>query len=448
MSANEEWRLGSDEWLACVAEGLKEMDGPARQRYYRGLIDRYFYDIVDKRPEMRGTAPASASSGASRGLEEAIRRAQADMEAMGFKVARGSSGPQIVEKHEEQGEPKAKHVPDHVGENGESDTLTGSGKPVQPPVHGKFGRATRLLRYEDHLLMGGEAAFELASGEPCFVAVAQDPALGASLRVRRSRKGFFGRKLYEARGVDRLTRVAEALLYRYRDRVCPPEILNPVLVAFSNAILHCGSIAEVQAALSKADELVDTDPEMAGPKAFLEWADETLPPMAELSPTQRLDTVLAAADLVAVMWRELSTSKSEDAEMWRESSTSLSGDLEFPTIEDGEVLWYHIKQVALAVALAAAGPGLREPLEARILDAFGAENHATIVNYAALLTGHMDNLVGATSQIALFLVVGGDRAACERFAEYGHLLGEHIVSGMVRAVADVRDAGGVSQSRS
>ena len=85
------------------------------------------------------------------------------------------------------------------------------------------------------------------NSEPCTLSIAR-----ASVRVRKSRYGLFGATLYEEKVVYKSARTALALAYLYRDYLLPPGFNDPVLRAFANAIMHCGSCSEVSAVLNEA----------------------------------------------------------------------------------------------------------------------------------------------------------------------------------------------------
>ncbi len=63
---------------------------------------------------------------------------------------------------------------------------------------------------------------------------------------------FFGPKLYNEGSVNKNAQTARALSLMYSEQAAPLSFKNPVLGAFSNAIWHCASAAEVSVALNEA----------------------------------------------------------------------------------------------------------------------------------------------------------------------------------------------------
>ncbi len=105
---------------------------------------------------------------------------------------------------------------------------------------------TRLHSYQDSRT-GCYANIRMENGDPCFVGVAQTGVL-----VKKSRVGFFGAKLYEEKRTYDAAMTAKALAYLYPDRLTPTNMTNPVLNAFTNAILHCSTLGEVACVLNEA----------------------------------------------------------------------------------------------------------------------------------------------------------------------------------------------------
>ena len=67
--------------------------------------------------------------------------------------------------------------------------------------------------------------------------------------------GLFGAKLYEQKNLYEAARTAQALDSLYPEKLTPPEMWNPVLISFVNAVLHCRDLAEVSRLLNEAVEL-------------------------------------------------------------------------------------------------------------------------------------------------------------------------------------------------
>jgi hypothetical protein len=105
----------------------------------------------------------------------------------------------------------------------------------------------KILFFMDSRTAGRGATFRLDSGEPCLLSIARP-----SVRVRKSRHGWFGATLYEEKVVYKSARTSVALAYLYQDYLLPPGFNDPVLRAFANAIMHCGSCSEVSTILNEA----------------------------------------------------------------------------------------------------------------------------------------------------------------------------------------------------
>lgn len=105
-----------------------------------------------------------------------------------------------------------------------------------------------ILYFADSISRGRGATIRLDSGEPCLLSIAQ-----TSVRVKKSRLGLFGPTLYEEKVVYKSAQTAHALSYLFPDSLLPDTGFNdPVLRAFTNAILHCSSCAEVSITLNEA----------------------------------------------------------------------------------------------------------------------------------------------------------------------------------------------------
>lgn len=104
---------------------------------------------------------------------------------------------------------------------------------------------TRLDRYQDSRT-GCYANIRMDNGDPCFISVAKSGVL-----VKKSRMGFLGAKLYE-QGVQEAAMTAKALAYLLDAMPAPEGITNPVLKSFTNAVLHCSTVAEATRILNSA----------------------------------------------------------------------------------------------------------------------------------------------------------------------------------------------------
>jgi hypothetical protein len=96
------------------------------------------------------------------------------------------------------------------------------------------------------------ANVRLDSGDACYISVAQSGVV-----VKKSRFGAFGPVLYKETIVYKAAMTAKALHYLYADNRTPPGIDNPVLKAFTNAVLHCSSAADVSGVLNQAIEVAE-----------------------------------------------------------------------------------------------------------------------------------------------------------------------------------------------
>lgn len=91
------------------------------------------------------------------------------------------------------------------------------------------------------------ANIRLDSGEPVFVSVAR-----SGVMVKKSRVGFFGRKLFVSGSADHAIRTAEALSMSFPEQKTPIGLNSLILKAYCNAILHCRSADEAERVLNEA----------------------------------------------------------------------------------------------------------------------------------------------------------------------------------------------------
>jgi hypothetical protein len=83
-----------------------------------------------------------------------------------------------------------------------------------------------------------------------------------SVRLKKGRSGVFGRLLYKEKVSYRAALTAQILGFLFPDSLLPAEFpINPVLRAFTNAILHCPSCAEVAAMLKKMSDYTEQQAE-------------------------------------------------------------------------------------------------------------------------------------------------------------------------------------------
>jgi hypothetical protein len=113
----------------------------------------------------------------------------------------------------------------------------------------------KLLRSSE--TAGCGATIELDNGEVVYVSIAQTGVLvrkwdmnGGLIKSLLS--NFFGPTLYNESSVYKNAQTARALSLIYPEQASPLSFKNPVLAAFSNAIWHCSSAAEVCTVLNEA----------------------------------------------------------------------------------------------------------------------------------------------------------------------------------------------------
>ncbi len=113
----------------------------------------------------------------------------------------------------------------------------------------------KLLRSSE--TAGCGATIELDNGEVMYVSIAQSGVLVRKWNmngglIKSLFSNFFGPKLYNESNVYKNAQTALALSTMYPEQASPLSFKNPVLAAFSNAIWHCSSTAEVCAVLNEA----------------------------------------------------------------------------------------------------------------------------------------------------------------------------------------------------
>jgi hypothetical protein len=117
----------------------------------------------------------------------------------------------------------------------------------RPLCDAEFTKCPQLHSYKDD--SGGcYSNIRMNNGDPCFVSVARSGVL-----VKRSRTGLFGAKLYKKDAYESAM-TAAALDGLYPKRLTPEGMTNPVLVSFTNVILHCSSLSEASTVLNEAVE--------------------------------------------------------------------------------------------------------------------------------------------------------------------------------------------------
>ena len=98
------------------------------------------------------------------------------------------------------------------------------------------------------------ATLELDSKETCLISVAR-----AGVRVKayqgrfgRCWIGFFGSILYEEKNAYKIAQMVATLNSLFSERLLPVMFRNPALAAFTNAVWHCSSAAEIIWKLNEA----------------------------------------------------------------------------------------------------------------------------------------------------------------------------------------------------
>ncbi|MCK5666449.1 MAG: hypothetical protein KAI17_23320, partial [Thiotrichaceae bacterium] len=76
--------------------------------------------------------------------------------------------------------------------------------------------------------------------------------------VKKSKIGLFGAKLYEEKNMHKAVKNAMALSQLYPNDLTPSGMINPVLKAVVNAILHCETLTEVTQIINDAENIAAT----------------------------------------------------------------------------------------------------------------------------------------------------------------------------------------------
>ena len=104
---------------------------------------------------------------------------------------------------------------------------------------------TELLRFMDDDQRGRWANIRMTNGDPCWIGIAQSGIL-----VKKSRIGLFGAKIYDEKDLPKAAAMAQFLEELFDEDLTPPEMWNPVLVAFVNAVLRCDDLASAAVILN------------------------------------------------------------------------------------------------------------------------------------------------------------------------------------------------------
>jgi hypothetical protein len=96
----------------------------------------------------------------------------------------------------------------------------------------------------------------MTNGDPCQIRLSP-----AGVMVRKSKWGMMGVRLYEEQNGFQAAMVAKALNYLHPIPLAPTG-MSPILGAFTNAALHCATLAQVSkvfnTAISEAERLSGT----------------------------------------------------------------------------------------------------------------------------------------------------------------------------------------------
>src|SRR6516165_8878303 len=114
-----------------------------------------------------------------------------------------------------------------------------------------------LLFFADSPQAGCGATVRLDNGEACLLSIAV-----TSVRLKKGRFGVFGPLLYKEKVSYRAALAAQILGFMFPDSLLPAKFpSNPVLRAFTNAVLHCPSCAEVAAMLKTVSDYTEQQAE-------------------------------------------------------------------------------------------------------------------------------------------------------------------------------------------
>ena len=106
----------------------------------------------------------------------------------------------------------------------------------------------KLLYFSETNGLG--ATVRLDSGEPCSVSISK--GIRGSVIVKKSRFGFFGSVLYKDKFAHfQALKTADEINARFPIDIVQADIGDPVLRAFTNAILHCSSCREIATTLAE-----------------------------------------------------------------------------------------------------------------------------------------------------------------------------------------------------
>lgn len=157
----------------------------------------------------------------------------------------------------------------------------------------------KLLRSSE--TAGCGATIELDNKDVVFVSIAQTSVLVRLINIRGGYlkilvSNFFGPALYNQSDVYKNSQTARALSIMFPEQIPVLSFNNPVLAAFSNAMWHCSSAAEVCVVLNEAmtkAPLSDDDAEDAALQAAFDAAKNWEPDNAQKAGLQTYQVVFS-----------------------------------------------------------------------------------------------------------------------------------------------------------
>jgi hypothetical protein len=112
---------------------------------------------------------------------------------------------------------------------------------------------SELVRFNDTGSTGIWSNLVLTNRAPVWIGFAKSGIL-----VKASRMGILGKKIYE-KPTSESVRTAIGLSKRFEQRLTPDDMRHPLLVEFSNAVLHCDTKDDVKGLLNETYPEPDSD---------------------------------------------------------------------------------------------------------------------------------------------------------------------------------------------
>jgi len=159
---------------------------------------------------------------------------------------------------------------------------------------------SKLIEFLDDTRKGHWANVRMDDGAPCWIIISR-----TGISVKKSTINLFGSKLYEEKSIYVAAKTAETLSLLHTDDLTPAAMQNPVLKAFTNAVLHCHSLTEAVTLLNEvSDYLQGRTRDVSFGRKFLSLSDKL---RAENGGKPSDDVEEAAASVAAhVVTRSLS----------------------------------------------------------------------------------------------------------------------------------------------